>query len=267
MVATLILSSAYQGVLTSLLAIPKVEIPVDSPQDLVDYGKIPWATERGTSLHQFIGDTKSGIYKVVNDKGFLITASYDGRHRMNVEKFAILCDFFSMRKIMSDDYSETGQCNYYIAKEPILVSSVAFAFPKKSSIIPHFNRLVTMLKEGGIISRYIQDFTANATVCMVRPGKEDGVSTLVLSLADFGGFFLLCRGGYEDNAAWNVQYDRITIFIHIIIHTTIFLGITTVVIWLCFDLNLWNECKGHLFFIEPNDAKFAVNIFPPIGGN
>ncbi|XP_064121649.1 glutamate receptor ionotropic, kainate glr-3-like [Macrobrachium nipponense] len=141
MVATLILSSAYQGVLTSLLAIPKVEIPVDSPQDLVDYGKIPWATERGTSLHQFIGDAKSGIYKVINDKGLLITASYDERHRMKVEKFAILCDFFSMRKIMSDDYSETGQCNYYIAKEPILVSSVAFAFPKKSSIIPHFNRL------------------------------------------------------------------------------------------------------------------------------
>ncbi|XP_064121647.1 glutamate receptor 2-like [Macrobrachium nipponense] len=119
MIATLILSSSYQGVLTSLLAIPKVEIPVDSLQDLVDYGKIPWANERGTSLHQFFGDAKSGIYKVINDKGFLITASYDERHRMKGEKFAILCDFFSMKKIMSDDYSETGQCNYYIAKEPI----------------------------------------------------------------------------------------------------------------------------------------------------
>ncbi|XP_066949352.1 probable glutamate receptor [Macrobrachium rosenbergii] len=195
MLATLILSSAYQGVLTSLLAIPKVEIPVDSLQDLVNYGKIPWANERGTSLHQFFGDAKSGIYKVINDKAFLITASYDERHRMKVEKFAILCDFFSMKKIMSDDYSETGQCNYYIAKEPIVVSSYAFAFPKNSSIIPHFNKLVTMLKEGGIINRYSQEFTSNATACMVKPGKEEGVSTLVLSLGDFGGVFLLCLGG------------------------------------------------------------------------
>ncbi|XP_064083571.1 glutamate receptor ionotropic, delta-2-like isoform X2 [Macrobrachium nipponense] len=195
MLATLILSSAYQGVLTSLLAVPKVVIPVDSLQDLVNYGKIPWANEYGTSLHQFFGDAKSGIYKTINDKAFLVTACYDERHRMKVEKFAILCDFFSMKKIISDDYSETGQCNYYIAKESIWASSFAFAFPKNSSIIPHFDKLVTMMKEGGLISRYRQQLTSNATACMVKPGKEDGISTLVLSLSDFGGIFLLCLGG------------------------------------------------------------------------
>ncbi|XP_068212546.1 probable glutamate receptor [Palaemon carinicauda] len=194
MLVALILSSAYQGVLTSLLAVPKVEIPVDSIQDLVDYGKIPWANEYGTSLHQFFGDAKSGILKEINDKAFLVTACYDERHRMKVEKFAIFCDFFSMEKIISDDYGETGQCNYYIAKESIWASSFAFAFPKNSSIIPHFNKQVTMMKEGGIISRYRQEFTSNATACMVKPGKEGGYSTLVLSLSDFGGIFLLFLG-------------------------------------------------------------------------
>lgn len=45
----LFLSTAYSAVLTSLLAVPKVVIPVDSLEDLVKYGKIPWAASRGTA--------------------------------------------------------------------------------------------------------------------------------------------------------------------------------------------------------------------------
>lgn len=55
LLAGLILSSAYRGVLTSLLAVPRVTVPVDSLEDLVSYGKIPWANEKGTSLHQLFG--------------------------------------------------------------------------------------------------------------------------------------------------------------------------------------------------------------------
>lgn len=55
LVGAWILGSAYQGMLTSLLAVPRVQVPVDSLQDLVDYGRIPWANEYGTSLHQLFG--------------------------------------------------------------------------------------------------------------------------------------------------------------------------------------------------------------------
>lgn len=47
--AHLFVSTAYSAVLTSLLAAPRVRIPVDSIQDLVQYGQLPWAFERGTS--------------------------------------------------------------------------------------------------------------------------------------------------------------------------------------------------------------------------
>lgn len=61
MVVSLILSSAYQSILTSLLAVPKVEVPVDSLQDLLDYGKIPWSVEHGTSIHQLLDVSILGV--------------------------------------------------------------------------------------------------------------------------------------------------------------------------------------------------------------
>ncbi|XP_066960393.1 probable glutamate receptor isoform X1 [Macrobrachium rosenbergii] len=195
MLVAVILSSAYQGILTSLLAVPKVEIPVDSLQDLVDYGKIPWANEYGTSLHQMFGDSKSGVHKKINDGAFLVVASWDVRERIKKEKFAVLCDFYSMKKIISDDFSALGECNYYIAKQTIWYTNFAFAFPKHSPIIPLFDKLITMMKEGGLINRYRGMSIPNATHCMVRPGKEGGTKSLVLSMDDLTGIFLLVVGG------------------------------------------------------------------------
>lgn len=52
LVGHVFLSSAYSAVLTALLAVPKVNIPVDSLEDLVEYGEIPWASERGSAQTQ-----------------------------------------------------------------------------------------------------------------------------------------------------------------------------------------------------------------------
>ncbi|XP_042856454.1 glutamate receptor-like [Penaeus japonicus] len=60
MAVSLILSSAYQSILTSLLAVPKVEVPVDSLQDLLDYGKIPWSVEHGAAIHQVLDVSSDG---------------------------------------------------------------------------------------------------------------------------------------------------------------------------------------------------------------
>ena len=52
LLAALIIDTAYSGVLTSLLTIPTVRVPVDSLDDLVSYGKLPWAIEQGSAMHQ-----------------------------------------------------------------------------------------------------------------------------------------------------------------------------------------------------------------------
>ncbi|MPC74049.1 Glutamate receptor [Portunus trituberculatus] len=51
LLAALIVQSAYQGVLTSMLAVPWVTVPVDSLDDLGRQTRIPYAFESGTHLH------------------------------------------------------------------------------------------------------------------------------------------------------------------------------------------------------------------------
>ncbi|XP_037803567.1 uncharacterized protein LOC119597979 [Penaeus monodon] len=211
MVVSLILSSAYQGILTSLLAVPRVEVPVDSLQDLLDYGRMPWSVEYGTALHQLFGDAKSGFYKKIHDGSFLVTSSFEERERMKKERFAILCDFFSMKLIMSDDYGKTGECSYYIAKEVIWSASMAFVFQKDSDVTKHFNKWIVMMRESGLVDRYLQEATTNVTACMVPPGEEAGKgSSLVLSFLDLGGVFLFMFGDphtskHEEKDAPEVQ--------------------------------------------------------------
>ncbi|KAK3880835.1 hypothetical protein Pcinc_014693 [Petrolisthes cinctipes] len=170
LVTSLILCTAYQGVLTSMLAAPYVNIPVNSLEDLVAYRHIPYAFEYGTALHQLFTEATSGMFKTVHDNAFQVTSLFEEWERIKVERFALLCDFFSMKKVMSDDYSTTSQCNFYIAKEAIYVNPMAFVFPKKSHLIPKINKWVGILKESGLFAHYISQYTSNATHCLVPPG-------------------------------------------------------------------------------------------------
>ncbi|KAK3851049.1 hypothetical protein Pcinc_042274 [Petrolisthes cinctipes] len=90
-------------------------------------------------------EATSGMFKTVYDNAFQVTSLFEEWERIKVERFALLCDFFSMKKVMSDDYSTTSQCNFYIVKEAIYVNPMAFVFPKKSHLIPKINKwLVNM---------------------------------------------------------------------------------------------------------------------------
>nr|XP_027228061.1 uncharacterized protein LOC113820009 [Penaeus vannamei] len=53
-----------------------------------------------------------------------------------------------------------------------------------------------MMRESGLVDRYLQEATTNLTACMVPPGEEAGrSSSLVLSFLDLGGVFLFMFGG------------------------------------------------------------------------
>ncbi|XP_076063391.1 putative glutamate receptor [Oratosquilla oratoria] len=192
----LILGAAYRGVLTSLLAVPRVTVPVDSLEDLLDYGRIPWALEYGTSLHQLFADADSGVYSRVFQDASFVKDCYRARHKIKDDNLAVLCDFFTMRKIMSEDFSVSGQCNYYIAENAIKSAPLSFAFPRTSPLIQHFDQWLQPLKESGVMSRSVLSVTANATACLVRPGREKGTRVnTVFDLVDLAGVFLLLVGG------------------------------------------------------------------------
>ncbi|XP_068227741.1 probable glutamate receptor [Palaemon carinicauda] len=191
MIVGFILQAAYSGVLISLIAVPKVTIPVDSLQDLISYGKFPWIIEVGSYLHNTFQRAESGLYKEVLHGVTIVDDFYSLREWVKKEQVAVLVPITNMKKVISDDYSATGKCNFYIAREAILSAPFALAFPKGSALTPIFDKWLSLLKESGEISHSILGETTNATACLVRPGKEAGKGYTPFSLMDLSGIFLL----------------------------------------------------------------------------
>ncbi|XP_068218545.1 glutamate receptor ionotropic, kainate glr-3-like [Palaemon carinicauda] len=73
MIIGFIIHAAYSSILISLLAVPKVPIPVDSLEDLLAYGKYPWVMIKGSHLHAVMQETDSQIYKKTLDRAILLT--------------------------------------------------------------------------------------------------------------------------------------------------------------------------------------------------
>ncbi|XP_042871397.1 uncharacterized protein LOC122252797 [Penaeus japonicus] len=196
LLAMCVFTSAYSGVLTSLLTVPKITIPVDSLEELVSYGKIPWNLERGTYMHARFARSKSKLSRKIYQGAGIVGSAWDLRGRIKRERISIFTSHFEMMQIMHHDYMETGQCNYYIGKVPLASSHLSLAFPKGSSLVPIFNKRLTSLVETGQVTRHIYNLTYNAKPCMVRPGKENKVHTpIVLTLDDLAGVFFLLAGG------------------------------------------------------------------------
>ncbi|XP_045611424.1 glutamate receptor ionotropic, delta-2 [Procambarus clarkii] len=196
LVGSFILCSAYQGVLTSLLTVPLVSVPVNSLEDLVSYGKIPWALEFGTVIQQEFKEAKAGVNKVVYEGSSAVRSTWDARDSIKEGKLAMIADDFSMIKITNDDYSNTGECHYYIGKEMFRSAPLAYCFPKGSPLVQHFNKWIALLQESGLVSRSVLALTSNASACLVPPGKEGGGNqSLVLTFPDLAGVFLLLVAG------------------------------------------------------------------------
>ena len=53
---------------------------------------------------------------------------YDFREDIKAGKLGHICERLTIKKVLSDDYADTGQCNFYVARKDFLATSFAMAF-------------------------------------------------------------------------------------------------------------------------------------------
>lgn len=53
LLASLVFMSSYSGILTAMITVPRVTVPIDSVEDLVDQRDIPWRIEAGSMMFQY----------------------------------------------------------------------------------------------------------------------------------------------------------------------------------------------------------------------
>ncbi|CAL4062684.1 unnamed protein product, partial [Meganyctiphanes norvegica] len=142
MISSLILMlGLFSGTLTAMLSVPMVQVPVDSMEDLVNQNEIEWAIPAGSFLYQMFYAATSGIYKRLFDgHKHLVYDCHYSRANIKNGKYAALCDSVAMEKILSEDFTENGECNFYKARERFKSMPVSFAFPKNHHLIQPVNK-------------------------------------------------------------------------------------------------------------------------------
>ncbi|XP_064111335.1 glutamate receptor 1-like [Macrobrachium nipponense] len=199
LIATIVFSSLYSGTLTAMLTVPRVVIPIDSLADLVSQDRLPWRLEAGSMMPKFLMESGDPVrMKVVTHVSGTIPDCWAAREAIARGEYAALCDETSMKKSMAWDFSTTGRCHLYIAKQYVFTNAMmAMPFQVNSSYVAKINRIIGIIMESGLLDMWMGAELTNTSQCLRPPSsdKRDGISALNLE-AFYGIFIVLSMGKF-----------------------------------------------------------------------
>ncbi|KAG7176008.1 Glutamate receptor-like 49 [Homarus americanus] len=195
--ASLVFFTSYGSTLTSLLTVPRVNVPIDSVADLVAQDTIRWGLAPGYMWYQYFRDSEDDVRRQVFERTALVpTGCYRSRSQVIYGDLARFCDVTTILKIMSLDFSMNGKCHLYMAKETVHSNfPVSVAFQKNSPHLPRANKILIQLQESGILGKWRSEHINNATQCLRHPSKDRPPGLYPLTLHDLSGPFLLLAVG------------------------------------------------------------------------
>ena len=131
--AFLVLTHAYGGNLTAMIAIPSIHKPIDNVEGLINQDELSWFFPGGTSFHEYLKSAPSGSKMGKLYEGATITPyddCYTARNKpfWKSGKFAAPCIMTSIRSLLDDDFSLTSKCNYYATSDIMHHMNLALAF-------------------------------------------------------------------------------------------------------------------------------------------
>ncbi|XP_069937680.1 glutamate receptor ionotropic, kainate 5-like [Cherax quadricarinatus] len=185
--------SVFSSTLTAMLSVPKVGVPIDSTDDLVSQTRVPWAIESGSFLFQILYQATEGIYQALwAGHSHMITDCYTSRNDIRAGKFAAVCDKMTMKKVMSEDFSATGMCNFYMAREDFKSMPMALAFQHQHPLYSKANQKILEFVNKGLVERWIAEQLPNSTACLGAPDSNYVSDKRPLTLKDYYGLFTVC---------------------------------------------------------------------------
>ena len=127
----LVLVTSYSGNLTAMLAKPKLQSPITTLDELLGQYEVPWVIETDGLPGYFKSTAAPGsIMKRIFERATMMPKLSEPCYTAEVKKdgrYGAVCASESIRALISQDYSETGKCNYYIVEEVLSWTIVALA--------------------------------------------------------------------------------------------------------------------------------------------
>ncbi|XP_063840773.1 uncharacterized protein LOC135089254 [Scylla paramamosain] len=189
--------SSYGGILTAMLTVPRVTIPIDSLADLVAQNDLPWRLEAGSMTPRFLMESGEPVrQRVVTGASGTFPDCWSARQSIVDGEFVAICDETTMKKAMAWDFSTTGECHLYIAKEKVYSSAwMAVAFKRNSSFLARANGIIRVLKEAGLVDHWLGQEIVSTPQCLRSPtlDRQEGVAPLNLETL-LGPLLVLAAG-------------------------------------------------------------------------
>ncbi|XP_063612658.1 glutamate receptor 1-like [Penaeus indicus] len=228
LLSALIIGSVYRSNLKAMLILPKLRLPFDSIEELVETD-IPTFVYEDSMLHQAIMTAAPGtsLYKL--RKQALIRK--DVMNVVNEASEGTYAAFFGkkgLESIIDAIYSRQGKCPLYLAKGTVFTTSLCLAFPKGSPLVKKFNPLagygpilrtnhvgipvarfrllavtripevqsrIYRLKESGILNHMYLHGLSNYTKCLQSGLVSSSKGLRPFELEDFYGVLCVYFGG------------------------------------------------------------------------
>ncbi|XP_071530455.1 ionotropic receptor 93a-like [Panulirus ornatus] len=207
LLASLVFMSSYSGILTAKLTLPRITIPIDSLDDLVEQSDLPWRLNSGSHSESVLQESGDPIReKLVKGMAGTFKNCWRSREAIIRGEFAVICHEISI-KIMSWDFSTSGECHLYIGRKRVYTNfMLTLAFKKNSTVLPKVNRIIRRLMWSGILDHWLESQFTNTSHCLRPPGsgRREGVSPLNFQ-AIAGTLFFLLGGPNEVNGILNIQ--------------------------------------------------------------
>ncbi|XP_063596690.1 uncharacterized protein LOC134773419 [Penaeus indicus] len=195
LLASLILTTVYRSNLKAMLILPKLNLPFDNLEQLVETDLPVWMSS-STTIYQAIQsappDTSLGrllpqVYH--KDPVLSIERLVGGHHVLLVPRSALL-------QILHQTFSTTGQCKNYIMSESFMkTTTLRLIFPKGSSLKGRVDPIIWRMREAGILDHIFMKAVYNASECMKHDVSQPNNSLRTLELGDFYGVFIVYARG------------------------------------------------------------------------
>ena len=121
----------FAAALTAMITKPTLDMPIKNVEKLLNQNEISWVIEDGTAIIEFLkaSPPNSRFRRLVEEAKLLSSSEMSGCYIKETEtksgQFASICDINSIMTLLSQDYSETGTCNYYLTEEKFQMTSNA----------------------------------------------------------------------------------------------------------------------------------------------
>ncbi|XP_076067457.1 putative glutamate receptor isoform X1 [Oratosquilla oratoria] len=195
---SLILSTVYKSNLKAMLILPKVNIPFNNLEELVNTNAMPYYVLQGMAVLQNLQDAPPNsvfgrayrnVKVITNDVSAIADVVLDN-------KAAFFLDTLLIPATMQRQYFKTQRCDLTMTPEAFVKLYMGtIGFPKGSPLVEEMDKVVLPIVEAGLVDLWIRQAFRVGYRCFTPPDAMAKPELRPLALGDFFGVLLLFAGG------------------------------------------------------------------------